>query len=430
MTSLRKLLGATPETSLYTETIAGLTTFFAMSYILVVNPMILSATGMDKGALFTATALAACLGTFAMAFIAKIPFALAPGMGLNAFFAYTICLGMGYSWHFALTAVFLEGIIFVILTLTNLRSALIRVIPDSLKIAFGPAIGIFIAFLGLQNAGIVVKNDATLVSIGSVTDPHTLLSLVGLVILGILYAKKVMGAMLIGIAITTFIGVPLGVTHFDGFFSLPPSIAPVFLQFDFSQALSFDMLLVVFTLLYIDVFDTLGTLVGVAERTGFMNPDGSLKRSKQAFLADSLATTFGACLGTSTTTTYMESATGVAEGGRTGWTPFVVGICFLLSLFYFPLLSSIPAAAVAPALVIAGLFLIEPICKLNFDDMSESLPAFICILAMPLTYSISEGISLSVVAFVAINLVLGKTEKIHPFLYVLAALFVLRYAVI
>jgi AGZA family xanthine/uracil permease-like MFS transporter len=427
MTFLKKTLGLKPGISLYTETLAGLTTFFSMSYILVVNPAILSDAGMDKGAVFTATALAAALGTILMAFIAKLPFAQAPGMGLNAFFAYTICVAMGYSWQFALTAVFIEGCIFLLLTLFDLRNALVRMIPDSLKRAFGPAIGLFIAFIGLQHAGIVVKNPDTLLTLGDMTSAPVVLALVGLVVLGVLYAKNVMGAMLLGIFAITLLGIPLGVTEFKGFFSPPPSIAPTFLQFDFSRVLSLDGLLLIFSLLYIDLFDTMGTLVGVAERTGNIEANGTIHNGKRAFIADSLATMAGAALGTSTTTTYLESATGVAEGGRTGFTALVCGICFLLALFYFPLLDSIPMAAIAPALIFTGLFLFDTIKKIDFSDYTESLPAFICILTMPLAYSIAEGISLAVISYVLLKLISGQTAKLHPGLCVLAALFVLRY---
>ena len=373
-----------------TEVIAGITTFLTMAYILAVNPSILSATGMDANALFTSTAIAAIVGTLIMALWAKLPFALAPGMGLNAFFAFSVVLGMGYSWQFALTAVLIEGIIFILLTLFNVREAIVDSIPKSVKTAISAGIGLFIAFIGLQNAGVVVKNDATLVHLGDITTGSALLAMIGLVVTSVLIVKKIKGDLLIGIVLTALIGIPMGITQINGIVSTPPSIAPIFFQFEFANILSFDMLIVVFTFLFVDIFDTLGTLVGVSTKANMLDKNGNVPNIKKAFMADALGTTFGAMLGTSTVTTYVESAAGVSEGGRTGMTSLITAICFAVALFFAPVFLAIPGAATAPALILVGLFMIAPIKELDFNDYSESIPAFICILAMPLTYSIAE----------------------------------------
>ena len=335
MKMLEKLFGFNPrETHVRTEILAGITTFLTMAYILAVNPNILAATGMDKGALFTTTVIASAFATLLMAFYAKLPFGLAPGMGLNSFFAYTVCLTLGYTWQFALTAVLLEGIIFILLTVTNLREKIVDALPLSLRNAIGAGIGLFIAFIGLQNAGIIVNNDATLISLGNITSGSALLGIIGLLITSILLVKKVRGALLIGILLTTVIGIPMGLTHLDGVLSTPPSIEPIFFQFQWEHIFTKEMVIVVFTFLFVDMFDTIGTLVGVTTKAGMVTKDGKIPHLKQAFLVDAIGTTAGAMLGTSTITTFVESASGVGEGGRSGLTSFVTAVCFLLSLFF------------------------------------------------------------------------------------------------
>jgi AGZA family xanthine/uracil permease-like MFS transporter len=386
--------------------------------------------GMPVGSVFTSTALAAIVGCLAMAFIGKLPFGLAPGMGLNAFFVYSVCMGMGYSWQFALTAVLIEGIIFIVLTLTNLREAIVNAIPMSLRNAIGAGIGLFIAFIGLKSAGVVVADGATLVALGDVTSGSALLAFIGLVITGFMYSRNVPGAILLGIIITMVIGIPLGVTEFKGIVSAPESIAPIFCQFEFDKIFSVDMLVVVFTFFFIDMFDTVGTLVGVCTKARMLDEKGNIHRVKQAFMADSIATTFGAMLGTSTTTTYVESAAGVAQGGRSGLTALVVGCCFVIAMFFSPLFLSIPSAATAPALIIVGLLMAEQIKNVDFDDFSESIPAFVCMLMMPLTYSISNGILIGMITYVLMNMICGKFKKLSPAMYVLAVLFILKYILI
>lgn len=414
-------------TTVKTEVIAGITTFLTMAYILAVNPDILSATGMDINALFTTTAIAAIVGTLVMALWAKLPFALAPGMGLNAFFAFTVVLGMGHSWQFALTAVLIEGLIFILLTVFNIREAIVDAIPRSLKTAISAGIGLFIAFIGLQNAGIIVNNDATLVSLGEITQGTGLLAMLGILITGALLILKVKGALLIGILATAVIGIPLGITQVQGLVSTPPSIEPIFFKFEFAQILSWDMLIVVFTFLFVDIFDTLGTLVGVSGKAGMLDKEGRIPNAKKAFMADAIGTTVGSMIGTSTVTTYVESASGVSEGGRTGLTALVTAGCFFLALFFAPLFLSIPSAATAPALVLVGLFMLSPIKELDLTDYSEAIPAFICIIAMPLAYSIAEGITLGLLSYVIINLLSGKWKKLSIGMYILAILFILKY---
>jgi len=425
---LKKLFGFDPsKTTVRTEIIAGITTFLTMSYILAINPAIFSEISMPAGAVFTSTALAAIVGTLVMAFWAKLPFGLAPGVGLNAFFVYTVCMGMGYSWQFALTAVLIEGIIFILLTVTNLREAIVNAIPLSMRNAIGAGIGLFIAFIGLQNAGVIIDNGSTLVDLGDITSGSPLLAFIGLLITGFLYIKNVRGAMLIGILATTVIGIPMGVTEFQGVLSSPVPIGEIFCKFELENIFTLDMLVVVFTFLFIDMFDTVGTLVGVCTKAGLINEDGSVKRIKEAFMADAIATTFGACIGTSTTTTYVESASGVAQGGRTGLTAFTIACCFAIALFFSPLFLSIPAAAIAPVLIMVGLMMIEPVTRIPFDDFTEAIPAFICIIMMPLTYSISNGILIGMIAYVLINLVCGNFKKLTPTMYILAILFILKY---
>ena len=426
---LKKLFGFDPsETTIKTEVVAGITTFLTMSYILAVNPSMFGLLeGMPQGAVFTTTALAAIIGCIAMAFIGKLPFGLAPGMGLNAFFVFSVCMGMGYSWQFALTAVLIEGLIFIVLTLTNVREAIVNAIPMSLRNAIGAGIGLFIAFIGLNSAGVVVNSDATLVDLGEITSGSALLALIGIVLTGFLYARNVPGAILIGVLATMVIGIFMGVTEFKGILSSPESIEPIFCQFEFDKIFTLDMVVIVFTFLFIDMFDTVGTLVGVCTKANLFDEKGNIKRLNQAFMADSIATTAGAMLGTSTTTTYVESAAGVAQGGRSGLTALVVAVCFAIALFFSPLFLSIPAAATAPALIIVGLLMLEPITKIPFNDFSESIPAFICIIMMPLTYSISNGILLGMIAYVVMNMICGNFKKITPTMYILAVLFILKY---
>ena len=425
---LKKLFGFDPAiTTIRTEILAGITTFLTMSYILAINPAMFSELDMPAGAVFTSTALAAIIGTFVMAVWAKLPFGLAPGIGLNAFFVYTVCMGMGYTWQFALTAVLIEGIIFILMTVTNLREAIVNAIPLSMRNAIGAGIGLFIAFIGLQNAGVIVDNGSTLVELGDITSGSALLALIGLLITGFLYIKNVRGAMLIGILVTTVIGIPMGVTEFKGVLSSPAPIGDIFCKFEWEHVFTLDMVVVVFTFLFIDMFDTVGTLVGVCTKAGLVNEDGTVKKIKEAFMADAIATTAGAFLGTSTTTTYVESASGVAQGGRTGLTAFTIACCFAIALFFSPLFLSIPAAAIAPVLIMVGLMMLEPITRIPFNDFTESLPAFICIIMMPLSYSISNGILIGMIAYVLINLICGKFRKLTPTMYILAALFILKY---
>ncbi|MBP5536891.1 MAG: NCS2 family permease, partial [Bacteroidales bacterium] len=378
-----------------TEIIAGITTFLTMAYILAVNPSIFSALadqGMPTNAVFTATALAAIIGTLVMALYAKKPFALAPGMGLNAFFVYTVCLTMGYSWQFALTAILLEGIIFIILSVTKVRDLIVKAIPDTLKKAIGAGIGLYIAFIGLQNAGIIVNDDATLVTLGDLTTANSVLFTIGLLLTSILVVLKVKGGVLIGILATTIIGIPFGITHLDGIISTPASVAPVFMKFEWSQIFTLDMLVVVLTFLCIDMFDTIGTVVGVAEKAHMIDKENKVESFDKIFLADAVATTAGACLGSSTTTTYIESASGVTEGGRTGLTSFTVVVCFVLALFFSPLFLAIPSAATGAVLVVVGVMMMSPIKEIDWSDYSEAIPAFITATMMPLTYSIAHGI--------------------------------------
>ena len=429
---LKKLFGFdSAQTTIRTEIVAGITTFLTMSYILAVNPtMFGELDGMPMGSVFTSTALAAIVGCLAMALIGKLPFGLAPGMGLNAFFVYSVCMGMGYSWQFALTAVLIEGLIFIVLTLTNVREAIVDAIPMSLRNAIGAGIGLFIAFIGLKSAGVVVDDGATLVALGDITSGSALLAFIGLIITGFLYARNVPGAILLGILVTMIIGIPLGVTEFKGVMSVPESISPIFCKFEFDKIFSVDMLVVVFTFFFIDMFDTVGTLVGVCSKAKMIDEKGNIQRVKQAFMADSIATTVGAVLGTSTTTTYVESAAGVAQGGRSGLTAFVVGGCFVVALFFSPLFLSIPSAATAPALIIVGLLMMEQVKNIPFDDFTESIPAFVCMIMMPLTYSISNGILIGMITYVLMNVICGKFKKLSPAIYVLAVLFILKYILI
>ena len=424
--------------SVRTEILAGITTFLTMAYILAVNPSIFSALdGMPGGAVFTATALAALIGTLVMALYAKKPFALAPGMGLNAFFVFTVCLGMGYSWQFALTAVLLEGILFIILTVTKVRSWLLNAIPGTLKKAIGAGIGLFIAFIGLQNAGIIVNNDSTLVGLGKLTEGTALLGMIGLFITAGLVMAKVRGGMLWGILITSVIGLFIkdpttgeAITKFNGVIALPDSVSPIFCQFEWHNILTLDMLVVVFTFLFIDMFDTMGTLIGVHQGAGLADPNrkkDDIPDMEKMFLADSIATVCGACLGTSTTTTYVESASGVGEGGRTGLTAFSAAICFALALFFSPLFLAIPGAATAPALIIVGVMMMPAVKNIHWDDYCKAIPAFLTIIMMPLAYSISDGILIGVISYVLCHAVAGKFKDISITMWILAALFICKY---
>ena len=427
---LEKLFGFNPkETTIRTEIMAGITTFLTMAYILAVNPSILGETGMDKGALFTTTVLMSALPTIFMALYAKLPLALAPGMGLNAFFAYTVCLIMGYSWQFALTAVFLEGLAFILLTITNLREKIVEVIPPALKTAISAGIGLYIAFIGLKNAEVIVDNPATLVSLGKLTSGSGLLGIIGIGLTSILLVRNIKGALLIGILATTIIGIPMGITNLDGVFSIPPSIEPIFMKFEWDNIFTAEMATIVFTLLFVDLFDCIGTVIGVTTRANMIDEDGKIPNLKKVFMVDSLSTAAGAAMGTSTVAVYVESAAGVNEGGRSGLTAFVTGACFLLALFFAPFFLAIPAAATAPVLVLVGLMMMSNIWKIDFFDYKESIPAFICMIFMPLAYSISDGILLGHLSYVIINLLSGNRKSLTTGMYILAAIFLLKFII-
>jgi len=421
------------RTDVKTEVLAGVTTFMTMAYILVVNPIILSSTGMDFGGIFTATALAAMIATLMMALFANYPFALAPGMGLNAFFAFTVVLGpMGKSWEFALTAVLIEGIIFILLSVVKAREAIFDSIPISLKNAVSVGIGLFISFIGLSGAGIVQAGDGTLIALGDVTASEPLLAIIGIIITGLLLIKNVKGALLIGIVLTTIIGIPMGVTvlpeNFNTIVSMPPSLKNIAFKFvGFDQIFSFEMLVVVFTFLFVDIFDTVGTLAGVATKANMLDEEGKLPKVGAALMADAIGTTIGACLGTSTVTTYVESASGVAEGGRTGLTALTTAVMFGIALFFAPLFTLVPSAATAPALVIVGLFMMSPITKIDFNDYTEAIPAFLTIVMMPFAYSIAEGIVFGMVSYVILKFISGKFRDISWVMWILSLLFVLRF---
>lgn len=443
------------HTDVKTEVMAGITTFMTMAYILAVNPNILSASGMDRGSVFTATALSAFIATCLMALLSNYPFVLAPGMGLNAYFTYTVVLGMGYTWQQALAAVFAEGIIFILLSLTNVREAIFNSIPMNLKHAVSVGIGLFIAFIGLQNAKIVVGNDSTLVSIFSFKSSvaegtfssqgiTVLLALIGILVTAVLLAKDVKGSILWGILITWVLGIICQLTHLYvpnadiGYYSLlpdfsngisVPSMAPTFMKMDFSIVFSLDFVVIMFAFLFVDMFDTLGTLIGVASKADMLDKDGKLPKIKGALLSDAVGTTVGAVCGTSTVTTFVESASGVAEGGRTGLTSIVAGILFALSLLLSPIFLAIPSFATAPALIVVGYLMLTSVTKIDFSDMTEAIPCFIAIIAMPFMYSISEGISMGVISYVIINVITGKAKekKISLLMYILAVLFVLKY---
>ena len=442
------------HTDVKTEVMAGITTFMTMAYILAVNPNILSASGMDRGSVFTATALSAFIATCLMALLSNYPFVLAPGMGLNAYFTYTVVLGMGYTWQQALAAVFAEGIIFILLSLTNVREAIFNSIPMNLKHAVSVGIGLFIAFIGLQNAKIVVGNDSTLVSIFSFKSSvaegtfssqgiTVLLALIGILVTAVLLAKDVKGSILWGILITWVLGIICQLTHLYvpnadiGYYSLlpdfsngisVPSMAPTFMKMDFSIVFSLDFVVIMFAFLFVDMFDTLGTLIGVASKADMLDKDGKLPKIKGALLSDAVGTTVGAVCGTSTVTTFVESASGVAEGGRTGLTSLVAAVLFGLSLLLSPIFLAIPSFATAPALIVVGYLMLTSVTKIDFNDMTEAIPCFIAIIAMPFMYSISEGIALGIIAYVVLNLVTGKAKekKLNLLLYILAIIFIIK----
>lgn len=420
------------NTSVRTEMVAGITTFMTMAYILIVNPSILSAAGMDQGAVFTATALSALVATLIMGLYAKLPFAQAPGMGLNAFFAFTVVLGMGYSYQFALTAVFLEGIIFILLTLFNVREAIVDSIPSNIKKAISVGIGLFIALIGLEGAGIIVhpQDGGTIVALGDITSGTALLAIIGILITGILLVRKVKGALFIGMLITAVVGIPMGVTPVPTtIVSATPSISSVFLQFEWSNIFSIDMLIVLFTLLFMDMFDTIGTLVGVATKAKMLDENGKVPNIKKALFADAVGTTFGACVGTSTVSTFVESASGVAEGGRTGLTAVSTGIMFALALFFSPVFASITSAVTCSALVLVGLFMIEPIKEIELNEYTEAIPAFLTIIMMPLSYSISDGIVFGVVSYIVLKIFAGKAKDISFTTIIVGAIFLLKFLI-
>ena len=433
----QKAFGFDPKQhNVRTEIIAGITTFLTMAYILAVNPAIFSAIpGMPSGSVFTATALAAFVATFVMAIYAKKPFGLAPGMGLNAFFVFTVCLTMGYAWQFALTAVLIEGIIFIILSATKVRNWILNSIPVTLKNAIGAGIGLFIAFIGLQSAGIVVNSDSTLVTLGDITHGKALLAVIGLVISCSLAMLHIRGGILIGILATTVIGLFIKdpatgapITSFTGkLVSAPDSVAPIFCQFECGHILSWDMVVVVFTFLFIDMFDTMGTVIGVSQKAGFVDEEGNVEGIDKVFMADAVGTVVGACLGTNTTTTYVESSAGVGSGGRTGLTAFTTAICFAVALLFSGVFLSIPACPTAPDLIVVGMMMMQPVTKINWLNYRESIPAFLTLILMPSCYSISDGILLGCIAYVLMYAIGGKAKQITPTMWVLAVLFTLRY---
>lgn len=417
------------NTSFKTEVLAGITTFMTMAYILVVNPSILSQAGMDFGAVFTATAISTIIATLLIGLLANLPFAAAPAMGLNAFLAFTVVKLMGYSWQFAMTAVFLEGILFILLTVFNIREAIINSLPLNIKKAISVGIGIFIALLGLDNGHIVVHQEGgALLALGNLKSAYTLLAIIGIVLTSILVARKVKGALLIGILATTIIGIPMGITKLPtSIITAPPSLAPTFLKFEWTHVFSLDMAMVLFTLLFMDMFDTIGTLVGVATKANILDEKGNVPRAKEALLADAIGTTVGACLGTSALSAYVESASGVAEGGKTGLTALSTAFMFVIALFLSPIFLMIPAPATAPALFLVGLFMLEPIKEIDLNDFSEAIPAFITLITIPLTFSIADGIAFGMIAYVIIKLATGKVKDITLTTFIIGALFLIKF---
>lgn len=427
---LQKVLGFDPKTMRKrTEVVAGATTFLTMCYILAVNPTILSTTGMDRGALFTSTAIAAAIATLLLAFMAKLPFAQAPSMGLNAFFAYTLCQAMGYSWQQSLAIMLIEGIVFLLITFINVREAILNAIPENLRHAISVGIGMFIAFIGLKNAGIIVSSPATFVTLGKFT-PAAILGVIAILLSGVLMARKVKGALFVGIIATTVIGIPLGVTEMPSHWipvSMPQSLSPIFCQFDFSGIINFRTLMVVISLLLVNIFDTVGTLVGLAYKTNIVRPDGTIPKIKEAMMSDAIGTTCGAFLGSSTLTTYVESASGIAEGGRSGLTSFTTGILFIVALFLSPLFMLIPSAATSGALVLVGVLMLDSVKRLNLADVSEAFPAFITMITMVLCYSIADGICLGILSFVILKLCTGKWKQVNMTLVILSLIFIANF---
>lgn len=425
---LHRLFGFDPQTmTVKKEIIGGLTTFFTLAYILAVNPAILAETGMDYGALFTTTALSAIIATLIMAVYAKQPFVLAPGMGLNAFFAYTIVLLMGYSWQFALTAVFLEGLLFILFTITGLRQKLVDTVPSVMHHAISAGIGLFLAFLGLKSGGVIVDNPATLITLGDLSTPGVGLTIVGLIITSVLLVKNVSGAFLLGILLTALVGIPLGVTSFNGIVSMPPSIAPIFMQFQWGEILSIDMFICVVTLLFTDMFDTIGTVIGVSQRAGMVDEKGNIRNMNKAFMADAIGTTLGAMIGSSTVTTFVESASGISAGGRSGLTSFTAVICFVLALFFAPLFMMIPPQATASVLVLVGLMMTAGISRIDFTNYRTAVPCFICVIMMPFTNSIANGILLGFLTYVVIAVGCGKWKDLGLMSYAIALLALLKF---
>ena len=430
MRLLEKALGFDPKSmKLRTELIAGATTFLTMSYILAVNPSILSFTGMDKGALFTATALSAAIATLLLAFMAKLPFAQAPSMGLNAFFAYTLCQAMGFTWQHSLAIMFIEGVVFIIITFFNVREIILDSIPANLRYAISAGIGMFIAFIGLKNAGIIVANEGTFVGLGAFTGP-CLLGILAILLSGILMAHNVKGALFWSIIVATLAGIPMGVTQLPNSWipvSIPQNLSPIFAKFDFSGLLNLKTVLVVFSLLIINIFDTIGTLMGLADKTGIVQPDGTIPRVKEAMMSDAIGTTCGAVLGSSTLTTYVESASGIAEGGRSGVTAFIVGVFFIISLFLSPIFLLIPSSATSGALVMVGVLMLDSVKKLDLENITESFPAFITMITMVLCYSIADGICLGILSYVIMKLCTGKIKSLNWTLCILSILFILNF---
>lgn len=431
MTHLKTLLGFDPkQTTVKTELVAGMTTFLTMCYILAVNPTILATTGMDKGALFTGTAIASAIATLLLAFMAKLPFAQAPSMGLNAFFAFTLCQAMGLSWRQALAVLVIEGVIFLAITFLNIRDKILECIPANLRYAISAGIGMFIAFIGLKNAGIITANDATFVQLGKFT-PVSILGLISILLSGTLMARRVKGALFYAIILSTLIGIPMGVTEVpEGWMPLsaPHSVAPICCQFDFTGFFTPKMAMVIFSLLLVNIFDTLGTIVGLAEKVGATRPDGTIPRVKEAMMSDAIGTTAGALLGVSTITTYVESASGIAEGGRSGLTSLAVAALFLLSVFLAPIFLLIPGAATSGALVMVGVLMVDAFKKIELSDISEAFPAFVTMITMVLCYSIADGICLGILSYVLIKMMTGKFKDLNITLYVLAVLLVVNYA--
>ena len=415
------------RSSVRTELAAGLTTFMAMAYIIVVNPGILSESGMPFGPVLVATCVGAAVGCFLMGFLANYPFALAPGMGLNAFFTYSVVMTMHVPWHVALTAVFVEGVIFLLLTFTNIREKVVNTIPLNMKIGISAGIGLFIAFIGLKSAGIVVSNPATSVGLGNLKSVEALLALFGLFLMVLLHIRRVRGSILIGIVAVTLLGIPLGVTKMpESFMSMPPSLEPILFKLDFSQLLTTGFWVVVIAFFFVDFFDTVGTLVGCASRGGMLNEKGELPRARPALFSDAIATIAGACLGTSTVTTYVESATGIEEGGRTGLTAIVCGVLFLLAVFFYPLFVVVPACATAPALIMVGAFMMMGLDQLDFSDWTEGFPAVLAMFMMPLGYSISVGIEFAVVSYVVLKLLTGRAKEVSWLMGIMAVAFILN----